>query len=364
MKKNERKGGFAMLTRFRRELHRIPELDRALEKTAAYLRAVLEPLGCRVFSPTEGSVCAFFDFGFAEAVAFRADMDALPVAEATGLPFASAHSGKMHACGHDGHMAILLGLAVKLAQGAVHPKRNVLLVFQPAEETTGGALALCQTGLFEAHNVTRVFGLHLWPDLPAGEIASASGGFFARSSEVTAEICGKSAHIARARQGCDALEAAAEFLLRAYALAENKPCVLRFGRLQSGTVRNALSAHSLLEGSLRCLDDALFDALRQSLFSLAAETDAKTGCQTRLRFSSGYPPVTNDAALLREARALYPVGEVGPSFTTDDFSEYQKRAPGVYFLLGTGGGAPLHSPQFNFDEAVLEKGLALFSALV
>lgn len=353
-----------MLTKFRRDLHRIPELDWNLPQTAAYLRSVLAPLGCRVFSPVGDAVCAFFDFGFSEAVAFRSDMDALPISEANSLPFASQNAGQMHACGHDGHMAILLGLAVKLAQGALRPKRNVLLIFQPAEETTGGALKLCQTGLFAQYRVSRVFGLHLWPDLPAGVIASGEGGFFARSSEVTAQFFGKSAHIARASEGCDALEIAAQFLLRSYALAAGRPCVLRFGKLVSGTVRNALSGHSLLEGSLRCLDDALFAQLKDALTALADECSRQSGCRVALSFSTGYPPVTNDAALLREARALFPVESVGPSFTTDDFSEYQRCAPGVYFLLGTGGGAPLHSPHFSFDESVLEKGLALFSALV
>jgi len=124
----------------RRALHRIPELDRNLPETLDYLRSALEPLPCKVFSPAESALCAFFDFGRDHSLAFRADMDALPVSEATGLPFASCHPGKMHACGHDGHMAIALELARRLARREVLP-HNMLLVFQPAEETTGGAQA-------------------------------------------------------------------------------------------------------------------------------------------------------------------------------------------------------------------------------
>ena len=131
----------------RRALHRIPELDRDLPETLGYLRSVLEPLPCLLFSPAKSALCAFFDFGQDHSLAFRADMDALPVAEETGLPFASCHLGRMHACGHDGHMAIVLELARRLARQRSLP-HNVLLVFQPAEETTGGARAICETGVF------------------------------------------------------------------------------------------------------------------------------------------------------------------------------------------------------------------------
>ena len=351
-----------MLSVFRRALHRIPELDWALPETSAYLHSVLAPLDCRVFSPVGDAVCAYFDFGRSETVAFRSDMDALPITERTNLPFASEHPGKMHACGHDGHMAILLGLAEAFGNGCVTPHRNVLLIFQPAEETTGGAAAICRTGVLERCGATRVYGLHLWPELEKGRIAACAGGMMARSSELTAEVGGKSVHLARWQTGCDALEAAARFLTQAYALAEGLPCVLRFGKMTAGTARNALADAAHMEGSLRCLDDRLFLLLKERLATLAETVSAETGCPIRLSYSTGYPPVTNDAALLAEARALLPVEPAEPCFLTDDFSEYQLRVPGVYFRLGT-GGAPLHSPQFDFDEAVLEKGLALFSAL-
>ena len=145
----------------RRALHQIPELDNQLPETLAYVRSVLEPLGCVLSTPISGSICAFFDAGKAEAVAFRADMDALPVTEVTGLPYASAHSGIMHACGHDGHTAMALALAEYVSVHLSELPRNVLFLFQPAEETTGGAKGLCDSGILETHHVTRVFGLHL-----------------------------------------------------------------------------------------------------------------------------------------------------------------------------------------------------------
>ena len=155
----------------RRALHRIPELDWAMEKTGAYLKTALEGLNCQIFSPLEGALCAFFDFGAEKALAFRSDTDALPITEQNATEYISCHPGIMHACGHDGHMAILLELARRLSQKADNPW-NILLVFQPGEECTGGAERICNTGIFEKYRVEAVFGLHLWPGLEKGQVFS------------------------------------------------------------------------------------------------------------------------------------------------------------------------------------------------
>ena len=162
------------MTADRRALHRIPELGDELPKTMDYVQDVLGTLGCEVLFPLDSAVCAYFDFGAADTLAFRAEMDALPIAEQTGLPFSSQHSGKMHACGHDGHMAMALELGRRL-RGKENLPHNVLLVFQPAEETTGGARRLCETGVLERLRVKAVFALHLWPGLSAGMIAGLPG---------------------------------------------------------------------------------------------------------------------------------------------------------------------------------------------
>lgn len=349
------------LSAHRQALHRIAETDSELPRTAAYLKHALRDLPCTVFSPVGDAVCAYFDFGKSETVALRSDMDALPISEQTELPYASENAGTMHACGHDGHMAMLLTLAELLPTQPT--SRNVLLIFEPAEETTGGAKPICETGLFEAYHVTRVFGLHLWPELPKHIVASRAGGMMARSCELTVTVEGRSVHLAKWREGADALAAAAEFVLRAYALAENQPCLLRFGRMDSGEARNSVSKRSTLQGSLRCFDDALFLRLWDALHALADKLSGKSGCKFVLSRSEGYPPVTNDAALLAEVRERFPVEETPPTFITEDFSEYQKHAPGVFFLLGT-GGEPLHSPRFDFDETVLQTGLSLLTALL
>ena len=178
---DEKSAELAALTRWRRDLHRIPELAFELPETTSYVRGVLDALSCEVWEPCRGALCAYLDLGRPEMVALRADMDALPVAEATGAPYASERPGRMHACGHDGHMAMALGAAawVDRVMAGREPgsraedlPRNVLLVFQPAEETTGGARVVCESGVFGRMGVTRIFGFHLWPDLPAGALAS------------------------------------------------------------------------------------------------------------------------------------------------------------------------------------------------
>ena len=164
----------------RRALHQIPELDKELPNTMGFLRQQLENLKCKVFSPMPGALCGYFDFGAKSAIAFRAEADALPIVERTGVNYASRHLGRMHACGHDGHMAILLELARRLSRKDTL-NYNVLLVFQPAEETTGGARDICKTGLFKLYKVEAIFGLHLWPGLEAGTIGCRKDEMMART---------------------------------------------------------------------------------------------------------------------------------------------------------------------------------------
>ena len=356
----------------RRALHQIPELDDRLPKTRAYVRSVLEPLGCEITAPIPGGLCAFFDAGRPETAAFRADMDALPVTEATGLPYASRHPGRMHACGHDGHAALALALAEYAAAHLRDLPRNVLFLFQPAEETTGGARRLCETGVLEQRHVTRVFGLHLWPGLPAGRVFTRPGPLMARSSEVTVTITGKSVHLSRAAEGRDALAAGTEYLRRAYAMLEalppDPPRVLRFGKMVSGTVRNAVSGETVLEGSLRTYREETHALCRENLEALGREIEAETGCGVAVHLSQGYPAVWNHQGLYETVRAQLGTEAPGlleaPVLAAEDFSFYQRRAPGVFFFLGTGDTPELHAPDFAFDdEAVLPMGLEFLKKL-
>lgn len=351
----------------RRALHRIPELELCLTKTMAYIRSSLTGLDCAVFAPMESSLCAFFDFGADTAIAFRADCDALPIQEQNPAPYASTHPGRMHACGHDGHTAILLELARRLSKKE-KLRHNVLLVFQPGEESPGGAKPLCETGVFEDYHVQAIFGLHLWPGLPEGRIFSRKNELMSRSAEVDVEITGQSAHIAKAAQGRDALWAGTEFYRRAVAmeasLAPEVYRLLKFGFFASGRVRNAISDHTLIQGSLRAFQDEVFEGLRDGLYAIASDIEAETGCAVKVAMNQGYPAVMNPPALYDRVQEAVDFGELPePSMTSEDFAWYQKRLPGMFFLLGLGENPALHAANFDFHEENLAIGADFFEQL-
>jgi hippurate hydrolase len=324
-------------------------------------------MNCRVFAPMESALCAYFDFGAEKTLAFRADMDALPIQEVNETEYTSRHPGKMHACGHDGHMAMLLELARRL-NGKKSLPHNVLLLFQPAEENTGGAEDLCKTGVLEKYNVKAVFGQHLWPGLEAGVIHSRVNELMARSCEVNVDIYGKSAHIAKAKEGIDAVAAGVEFYRRAVAMEQALPQtvfrLLKFGKFHSGTIRNALSNHTRIEGSLRAFQDDIFEHLRDGLYAIAADLEKEMGCKVEITMSSGYPAVLNPQELARKVKAVVPVRMLEePSMTSEDFSFYQKRCDAMFFFLGLGDTPALHANNFDFDETILLKGADFFEKL-
>ena len=350
----------------RRALHRIPELELYLPKTMDYLESALKPLSCDV-SYFGCGLCAYFDFGARRTIAFRADCDALPIQEQTDVEYASTHPGRMHACGHDGHMAILLELARRLDKTATL-NNNILLVFQPGEESPGGAKELCAEGLFYQYPVDAIFGLHLWPGLEKGQVFSRERELMARSCEVNVDIYGKSAHIAKASEGLDALAAATEFYRRAAQLERSLPPevfrLLKFGRMEAGTVRNAIAAEAHLEGSLRAFQDEVFEGLRECLYHIAAEVGRETGCTVEISMSDGYPAVMNPPELFQQVKAFVDFRELAePSMTSEDFSWYQRYIPGMFFFLGLGDTPALHARDFCFDDSILVKGADFFEKL-
>ena len=356
------------LIRHRRALHRIPELGDRLKQTEGYLLGVLEPLGCSLFRPGRCAVAAYFDFGRAKTVAIRADMDGLPVGEETGLPFASRFPGQSHACGHDGHMAILLGLCRWAATVHPKPRNNLLAIFQPAEETDGGARFLLQRGLFRLFSPAAVYGLHLWPDLPAGEIFCRPGAMMAQSREADLRLQGQGGHIASGQREGDALLAAAEVAAfcqeRAAELSDR--LILRFGQLQAGEARNAIACEAVLRGTVRSFSQKE-DALARDILQQGLERAKQMGCTGSMHLSEGYPPVINHPGRYEKAKAL--LGEAlslleAPVWQSEDFSFYQKAAPGLFFFLGCQSPHPLHHPGFSFDEGVLDRGLWLWQRLL
>lgn len=358
---------------YRRDLHRIPEIEDQLPKTAAYVRSILEKQNCRVFSPTEYSVCAYFDAGKAETVAFRADMDALALTECTGLPYASLHPGFMHACGHDGHMAMVLALAEYVSEHLMDLPRNVLVIFQPAEEFPGGAQPICETGILQKYHVSRIFGMHLMPNFPTGQVFSRPGPMMAQATEVTVTVTGKSVHLSRASEGLDALAAGAEYLQYAYAMMKTLPkekhCTLLFGKMVSGSARNAVSAETHMEGSLRTYHEETLRFCRGQLLSIGETIAQKTGCRVDVRIRQSHPPIRNHEELY--AAVCSALGQDAPRFletlslAAEDFSCYQQQVPGIFFFFGIGNTPELHAQNFNFDdEFILPLGVEFLKKLL
>ena len=354
------------IKKYRRDLHQIPELELDLPKTTAYILNVLKNFDCIVETPIQSTILAFFDNHKEKTLAFRSDMDALPVLEKTNLAFQSKHIGKMHACGHDGHMAMLLGFAKELNTYYKELNKNILLIFQPGEEAPGGAHLICEKGVLQKYNVQYIFGTHLWPALNKGVIATRKNEFMARASEINIDIYGKESHAAKYKEGIDALEISAQILLEMYKMENQIPRqyyrLLRFGKMESGTIRNVVSAHTRLEGTMRAFQDEIFEHMKNEIFSLCKEKEKKYKCKINIDINTGYPAVMNDEILVD--KILSKISNIqllkNPEMIAEDFAYYQKEVPGVFFFLGTQTPYALHNAKFNFDEEVLLNGIELY----
>lgn len=364
------------LREHRRALHRIPELGYREQKTHEYLMRhlqALEPDSLRVFAQT-GIRAVFMGDGTGRTVAFRADMDALPVSEKTGRPFASEHPGSMHACGHDGHMANLLVFAEWIAANRRALRDNVVLLFQPAEETTGGAKRMIDEGAMENPHVDAVYGMHMMPDVPKGTIAACAGPIMAQTCEMDFVIRGRSAHGATPHLGIDAISAMGHLLtlLQTSVARCVDPCqqaLITIGRVQAGMQRNILAAEATLEGIVRTFSNRVYEQLEGRILADVRAVDTAFGTQTEFIKRVFYPCVENDPAEFARVRALLGdrMAMAKPKMTAEDFSFYQLSAPGVFVFCGCGDetySAPLHACSFDFDETALVPGLALFMGLV
>lgn len=348
----------------RRALHRIPELGFDLPRTRDYLMGQMAAWGAAVETVAGSGLAAYFDFGRAETALFRSDMDALPVEEPEGAPFRSLHPGRMHACGHDGHMAMLLALGDELAAGAGPCPRNALLVFQPAEESGGGGKVVARSGILERRRVTRAYALHVEPMLPAGVLSTRPGPFMARSSEVHLQVKGLSSHAARAQSGRDALMAAARFVSLAEdaerAMDKQILRLLKFGILSSGSAVNVIAGEANVGGTLRTFDEGVFEDMAGMLKHCAQAMEARYGVTIALEIDQGYPALINDQALYHQAAALLKDFELmeapRPCMLAEDFSFYGEKLPILMLHLGLGTGYPLHAREFTMNERALETG--------
>lgn len=381
------------LVKHRRNLHKIPEIGRELPETREYLISVLQELGCTMTFLCDTGICAYFDKGQQETIGFRADMDALPLEEVNKCEYRSTHQGKMHACGHDGHMSMVLTLG-EYVNSIDELKYNVLLIFQPAEETLGGAEEICQSGILDKYNVTKIYGIHMWPFLEPGRISTRPNAFMPKSAEINIDIIGKAAHGTSPFKGNDALYIAADYIRRIYEKhaavpgaiprfpegisnlprsEETEPeerTLIHIGKMDSGYARNVVSDHTHLLGTVRAYNEDNFRMVISILKDTLKEIEGEYHCNTEFSNSDGYPPVVNDPKLYAEIKPLleslpggYEEMEL-PLMISEDFSFFGLYRPAIFFVLGTGTGIPLHSTNFDFDESVLFEGFRLYTRLL
>jgi len=359
----------------RRELHKIPELAQEEEKTAALVAKTLGELG---FTPQTGvgkhGVVATLDTGRpGPVVMFRADMDALPIQEESGLPFASTHQGAAHCCGHDCHTAMLLGTAKVLSEAKDKLSGVVRFVFQPAEEAVSGARPMIAEGIMDSPKVDYCFGMHVWPAVPKGQVGIKSGDLMAAMSWFDLEIIGKGGHGAMPHLCVDALEVGTQVVSALQRITSRQmnpmqPTVVTIGEFHAGTAMNIIPDRAELHGTTRTFDKEVWRTWDKRLRSVIAGVCASMGADFKLEFHQGVPPVSNDPQatdIVRKA-ALTLLGadriiEPEPTMGGEDMSLFLEQAKGAFVFLGAQmeDGFPLHNPKIVFPEDILATGVAL-----
>lgn len=359
-----------------RGLHEIPELDRDLPETRAFIASALDRMGIS-WRPCAGGLLAELP-GRKDGplLALRADMDALPVTEATGLPFASKHAGRMHACGHDAHVTCALG-ALKLL-GAEDRGASLRVLFQPAEETDGGAEKMIAEGAL--NGVSAALCLHVAAGVRAGQIAVISGRARASSNMFNVTLRGRGSHGAYPHLGVDAVSAGAQILaaLQTLVSRETDPldsAVVTVGKFTAGTARNVIPDEARLEGILRTLDPKTREQSCRRIREIAEDMARALRVTAEVEMIAGYPALINDGAMAAEIRrigaGLLGAGNVlipeAAQMGVDDFAYIGERVPGCYVDLGCSSALPaepIHSPRFRVDESCLPVGAALIAAWV
>jgi amidohydrolase len=363
------------MVQWRRHLHENPELSSEEHETTRYIAGMLESWGLEVERPLEtGAVARIGADRGGGTLALRADIDALPVHEESGVPFASQIPGRMHACGHDGHTAILLAVARVLAGARDELDGEVRLIFQPAEETIdGGAHLMVDAGVLDG--VDAIFGLHLWSPMPTGRVAVDTGRILASMDEFRVTVRGAGGHGGMPHTGRDALVAAAEIVTSLQTIVSRRvdplaPAVVTVGTFEAGTAFNVLAGEARLTGTARALSEDVRGQLERELETLVAHGAAALGQEAEFEYRRGAPVLVNDermAALLAGAAAGLVGAEgltsLGPMMGGEDFAEFARRVPGAYAFVGAappaGEAFPHHHPRFAIDEAALEIGLRL-----
>ncbi len=364
------------LINIRKELHKIPELGFEEVKTQKYILQLLENLdGLNIHTFDFPGILVEYSSGDGKYKLFRADMDGLPITEDTNCGFESEHKGKMHACGHDMHMTILLGLIDKVVTDNLN--ENLLFLFQPAEEGMGGATRILKTGIFDKFDISEAYALHVNGELKAGEVASKIGTFFANTQEIEVVFKGKSAHVAFAEKGINALTAGAKFYLeiekeikREFPIG--KPVICAFGKMNAGVVMNAIPAECRLEGTFRAFTNEDHKTLKALIENVKSKIAMKHGVNAEIIYKAFYKEVINDEKLFNKLKVKasgmgIKFKEAKMVFTGEDFGFFTEKYNGLLFWLGVGNeedNADLHSPQFLPDEEAIVIGVELFFQLI
>ncbi|MCF8149596.1 MAG: amidohydrolase [Burkholderiaceae bacterium] len=358
----------------RRDIHAHPELAFDEHRTAGKVAAFLEHLGLEVHRGiARTGVVAKLTLGTSSrAIGLRADMDALPLAELNTFSHHSTHEGKMHACGHDGHTAMLLGAADALSQLGGFDG-TVYFIFQPAEEHEGGGRVMVEEGLFERFPMEMVFGLHNWPGMPAGSFGVTEGPVMAGTDCVEIEITGRGGHAAMPHQAVDVVLAGSALVQAAQSLVSRNTdpldaAVVSVTRFHAGHADNVLPKTAVLGGTVRSLNGRLQDALEDGLRRICCGIEATYQVSIDLRYQRGYPPTINAPGPTRIAgeAAREVAGEakvmtqLPPSMGAEDFAYMAQVVPACYVWLGNGpgeGGCMLHSPHYDFNDEIIATGI-------
>jgi hippurate hydrolase len=361
----------------RRDIHREPELGFDTERTAEKVLAALDglPLDIETGVAENGIVATLEGEGDGPTVALRADMDALPIQEETGLPFASEVEGRMHACGHDGHTGMLVGAAHALSGMRDRLGGSVKFIFQPAEEGGGGGKVMVDEGVVE--DVSSIFALHLWPGLPFGKMATKAGPIMAAADAFEMEIRGSGGHGAMPHLAADAVVIAAQVVTALQTVVSREvdpvePAVLTVGEIGAGTAFNIIPEKARLGGTVRTLNSDLRERMPGRMEAVALGVAKGMRGDANLDYAFSYPVTVNDEGAagyaLGVAEDLFGAQSVqelpNPSMTAEDFAFYLEKVPGAFIWLGVGEDiSGLHTPQFAFDEEILPRGSALLAAL-
>lgn len=360
---------------YRRALHVIPETAFTEIKTRKYLINELRSMGYSPNDIAKTGLYLFIDNEKEKTIAFRTDMDALQITEQTGLDFKSEHEGYMHACGHDGHMAMMLGLCKHLKENNLDLDVNILIIFQPAEEFLGGALPICETGILEKYNTKAIFATHIFPHFDEGTIAIKSGFALAKSGMLTITINGKSAHGAEPHRGIDAIDVSASFIkmvqsIVAREISPLEEAVVTIGTISGGSSQNIIAETCTMEGTIRAFSEEIYDTLLEKINNILMGLKHTYDIDYKLDHLPLYPPVYNDPSLSNQVEEILSnnvtINRLDKGFMiAEDFSFYQKRVKGVMFFLGSknvekGFIYPLHNSKFNFDEQILTTGLRAY----